>query len=282
MIKLSGILLLPLAILCIAIVTSNSIPGLLTPNKNEEIQVNREEVQQVNSLAELGIQSHFYKLHYQIIMNKVTDLVFADKLQSGLKIINLGTDEDGVKKHYNFDTGELVIEIPKSEKLTCDIQLLIEHSPVNIFLDGDIPKVFCDPDTIKKGTFANVCLNISGFKISDNAGLEQLTLSTHPSSGLIGCTLISSSSQSKYDDSSKMMQWSYESDRINYDEREINWRVSVPDLGDVKPLIFKTQINAAYNKHIYVSDDPIFNKQVFFVDNGLRYIYNFETILNFK
>jgi hypothetical protein len=282
MIKLSGILLLPLAILCIAVVTSNSIPGLLTPIENEEIQVNREEVQQVNSLAELGIQSHFYKLHYQIIMNKVTDLVFVDKLQSGLKIVNSGTGEDGVEKRYNFDTGELVIEIPKSGKLTYDIQLVIEHSPVNIFLDGDIPKVLCDPDTIKKGTFANVCLNIGEFKISDNIGLEQLTLSTYPSCGLIGCTPVSSSSQSKYDDSSKIMQWSYESDRINYDAHEVNWHVSVPDLDDIKPLIFKTQISAIYNKHIYVRDDPTFNKQVFFVDNGLRYIYNIETILNFR
>ena len=282
MIRLSGILLLPLAILCISIVASNSIPGLLTPNKNEEIQVNREEVQQVNSLAELGIQSHFYKLHYQIIMNKVTDLVFVDKLQSGLKLVNLCTGEDGVKKHYNSDTGELVIEIPKSGKLTYDIQLLIEHSPVNIFLGGDIPKVLCDPDTIKKGTFANVCLNIGGFKISDNTGLEHLLLSTYPSSGLIGCTPVSSCSQSKYDDSSKTMQWSYESDKVSYDDREINWHVSVPDLDGVKPLIFKTQISAVYNKHIYVCEGPVFNKQVFFVDNGLRYIYNVETILNFK
>ncbi len=282
MIRLSGILLLPLAILCIAIVTSNSIPGSLTPIENEEIQVKREEVQQVNYLGELGIQSHFYKLHYQIITNKVTDLVLVDKLQSGLKIVNLGTDEDGVEKHYNFDTGELVIEITKSGKLTYDIQLVIEHSPVNIFLEGDIPKVLCDPDTIKKGTFANVCLNIGGFSISDNTGLEQVKLSMYPSSGLIGCTPISSSYQSIYDDSSKIMQWSYESDRINYDDREINWHVSVPDLDDVKPLIFKTQISAIYNKHIYVSDDPIFNKQVFFIDNGLRYIYNVETILNFR
>jgi hypothetical protein len=215
-------------------------------------------------------------------MNKVTDLVFVDKLQSGLKIVNLDTDENGVRKYYNFDTGELVIEIPKSEKLTNDIQLVIEHSPVNIFLDCDTPKVLCNPDAMEKGTFANVCLNISGFKISDNIGLKQLTLSAYPSSDLIGCTPISSSYQSKYDDSSKIMQWSYEPGKISYDAHEINWHVSVPDLEDVKPLIFKTQINIIYNKHIYVSDNPLFNKQVLFTDNGLRYIYNIETILNYK
>jgi hypothetical protein len=279
---LSGILLLPLTLICITVVASNSIAGLQIPIKNEEIQVKREEVQQVNSLGELNFTSHFYTLHYQIIMNKETDLVFVDKLKSCLKIVNLNTDEDGVKKYYNFNTGELVIEIPKSEKLMYDIQLIIEHSPVNIFGDDTSPKVFCDPDTIDKGTYANVCLSISGFKISDNIGLEKLTLSTHPSADLIGCTPISSSSQSKYDDSSKIMQWSYESGKISYDVNEINWHVSVPNLDDIKPLIFKTQINAIYNKHIYISDNPIFNKKVFFVDNGLRYIYNIETILNFK
>jgi hypothetical protein len=282
LIKLSGILLLPLAIICITVVASNSIPGLLTPIKNEEIQVNREEVQQVNSLGELDLQSHFYELHYQIIMKKGTDLVFVDKLQSGLKFINLDIDENGVRKYYNFDTGELVIEIPKSEDPMYDIQLVIEHSPVNVFLDSATPKVLCNPDTIEKGTYANVCLNISGFKISDNTGLKQLTLSIYPSSDLIGCTPISSSYQSKYDDSSKIMKWSYESGKICYDAHEINWHVSVPDLDYVKPLIFKTQINIIYNKHIYISDNPIFNKQVLFVDNGLRYIYNIETILNYQ
>ena len=282
MIRLSGILLLPLAIICIAVVVSNSIAGLQIPIKNEEIQVKREEVQQVNSLGELNLSSHFYTLHYQIIMNKVTDLVFVDKLQSGIKIVNFGTGEDGVKKYYNFDTGELVVEIPKSVSLTYDIQLVIERSPVSIFLGGDAPKVLCDPDTINKGTFANVCLSISGFKISDNAGLEQLTLSTYPSSGLIGCVPVSSSSQSKYDDSSKNMQWSYEPGKISYDAHETIWHVSVPDLDYVKPLIFKTQINAVYDKHIYTCGDPIFNSQVFFIDDGLRYVYNIETVLNFK
>ena len=283
MIRLSGILLLPLAIICIAVVVSNSIAGLQIPIKNEEIQVKREEVQQVNSLGELNLSSHFYTLHYQIIMNKVTDLVFVDKLQSGIKIVNFGTGEDGVKKYYNFDNGELVVEIPKSGKRIYDLQLIIEHSPVNIFVDNSSPKVFCDPDTIDKGTSANVCLSISGFKVSDNAGLEQLTLSTYPSADLIGCTLVSSSSQSKYDDSSKNMQWSYEPGKISYDVHEAIWHVSVPDLDYVKPLIFKTQINAVYDKHIYTSgDDPIFNKQVFFIDNGLRYIYNIETVLNLK
>jgi len=273
---------LPLALICITVVASNSIAGMQIPIKNEEMQVKREEVQQVNSLGESNIESHVYTLHYQIVMNKATDLVFIDNLQSGLKISNLNTDETGVKKYYNLHTGELVIEIPKTEKLMYDIQLVIEHSPVNIFVDDNNPKVSCDPNTIDKGTYANICLNISGFKLSDNIGLEKITLSTYPCSNLIGCTPLSCSSQSKYDDSSKTVQWSYEPVKASYDPHGVNWHVSVPDLDVVKPLIFKTQISAIYNKHIYIKDNPIFNKQVLFNDNGLRYVYNMETVLNFK
>ena len=66
---------MPLALICITVVASNSIAGMQIPLKNEEIQVKREEVQQVNSLGESNIESHVYTLHYQIVMNKATDLV---------------------------------------------------------------------------------------------------------------------------------------------------------------------------------------------------------------
>jgi hypothetical protein len=246
------------------------------------IQVTREEVQQVVELNEENISSHTFTIHYLIHMVESSNLILVDKIKNGLKITYIENDGKNVLKYYNSNTGELIIDIGKAPPQIYDIQFNVDIPYSNIFYNGESPVISIDPNCVNKSTITTVNVKISDFKLITEADLTEINLSVYPTATTIGCIYQDSFPKTSYDDSNMKVIWSYEDSKLLFDEHRVEYHVSIPDIDNIEPIIFKTELNIFYNKHILTNGKPIMNTDVYFTDNGLRYKYLTDTILELK